>query len=667
MRYKSVIVAFLMSVGMMPAHAGTLGVGVRQTISETTGAVTKITVGDSPMNWVLLPDGQQYQWVTEKYGWGLGYLAVNGKSYCWSTPTAMNTDGTKVTYETGGIRIGVERKTSSDGEITERYTFSNTGRSTLSVTEAGIYTPFNDNYPDATTCLASRCHAHIWPGDEAAYVYAVRMDGTGNHLGLMVTDGAISGYEVMERGRDKASSHFRGVFSLRVPDFTLKSGESYSVEWLLFPHTGQQDFKEKLIGHGGMYIESDKYVYQKGETASLRIKSRKCPKGEIKTVVCDRLGDVSIPIVHKGVKTHVELLVVSDIEELVRRRAEFIVAHQRYNDKSNPLYGAFMVYDNEGDSIYLNNTPNCSRYDRNEGAERLGMGVFLAKYYKAHPSEELLTRLREYAAFVRTRLQTPEYKTFSCIDKSGRNRGYNYPWVADFYFHMYAITKDKQYAVDGYKTMKSWFQHFGYGFYAIDIPVAIGLESLKDAGLSLEHDTLLSDYKKNGDVFVSNSLKYPPHEVNYEQSIVGPAIQFLEELYLATGDKKYLDEVEKQLPVLEAFNGFQPSHHLNDIGIRHWDGYWFGKREMYGDTFPHYWSGITAVVFYYYAKITGNDDYLLRAKNIVNNNLSLFDEDGRGHCAYLYPDKIDGNKGKFNDPYANDQDWAMAYYMLINH
>ena len=66
---------------------------------------------------------------------------------------------------------------------------------------------------------------------------------------------------------------------------------------------------------------------------------------------------------------------------------------------------------------------------------------------------------------------------------------------------------------------------------------------------------------------------------------------------METGLQRYLEEVQRQLPVLEAFNGFQPSYHLNDIAIRHWDGYWFGKREMFGDTFPHYWSTITAVAF----------------------------------------------------------------------
>ena len=114
-----------------------------------------------------------------------------------------------------------------------------------------------------------------------------------------------------------------------------------------------------------------------------------------------------------------------------------------------------------------------------------------------------------------------------------------------------------------------------------------------------------------------------------------------------TKDNKYLDEVKRQMPVVEAFNGFQPSYHLNEVGIRHWDGHWFGKREMFGDTFPHYWSSITGAVYYYYALCTGDKSYMERAQNVVRNNLCLFFEDGRASCAYMYPYKINGIKAEY--------------------
>ena len=45
---------------------------------------------------------------------------------------------------------------------------------------------------------------HIWEGENAAYVNALRMGGHAPHLGLVLTKGAVKGYEIWERGRDKA-------------------------------------------------------------------------------------------------------------------------------------------------------------------------------------------------------------------------------------------------------------------------------------------------------------------------------------------------------------------------------------------------------------------------------------------------------------------------------
>jgi hypothetical protein len=185
------------------------------------------------------------------------------------------------------------------------------------------------------------------------------------------------------------------------------------------------------------------------------------------------------------------------------------------------------------------------------------------------------------------------------------------------------------------------------------------------AGMQAEKEALLNDYKLFGDFIIKNGIYYPKHEVNYEQSIVAPAVTALCELYLVTKDEKYLTAAKLQMPSLEAFNGNQPDVHLYDIGIRHWDGYWFGKNELLGDTMPHYWSALTAIAFQRYYQCTQEKDYERRAKGIVENNLLNFKEDGKASCAYLYPDTINGKSGKYYDAYANDQDWALVYYLDI--
>jgi hypothetical protein len=216
-----------------------------------------------------------------------------------------------------------------------------------------------------------------------------------------------------------------------------------------------------------------------------------------------------------------------------------------------------------------------------------------------------------------------------------------------------------------YGTLRAMYRQFGYNFYAIDIPIELSQKLLHENSMTVQADTLLADFKTMGDTFVQNSTNYPSHEVNYEQSIVAPSIITLLQLYRVTGEKRYLESAELQLTLLEAFEGQQPSYHLNDIAIRHWDGYWFGKRESWGDTFPHYWSTLDAVAFHLYAQITRKKEYEERAKNNLRNNLCLFTEDGRGSCAYIYPYKVNGQRAQFYDPYANDQDWALYFYLQI--
>lgn len=664
---------------------------VRFTENPETGAVSTLTIdGDSrQMGWLVKTDGTQYPWIKENLGWGLGYFTVTKghttEKKQWTRPVSVSADGMNVTYKEGEIRIDVRRNL-SNGELTERYTLTNDGRTSVSLYDIGIYTPFNDNYPDAQTCMNQRTNVELWEGGNAAYINALRMGAVAPHLGLVLTEGAIKSYEIWERGINKVNSQTRGIFALNLPDMQLKAGQSYTVAWNVFSHNGKEDFRKKVLEHGSVLAECNKYVFQKGETLRAILKSGHLLKGceafvngipapvreengqyvvEQRTV---QAGEIRIDFRYDGNKmTHVECLVIDNIDNLLRKRAEFIRMRQQMSDSRDPRYGAYMVYDNDGDSIYLNNTSNCNPVDRDEGAERVGMGIFLAKQYLLTKDSALKASLLKYASFIREKLQTIDFKTYSSVDRKGRNRGYNYMWVADFDFLMYQVTGDKTYATYGYETLQSMFRQFGYGFYAIDIPVRRGLQTLKTAGMEKEYRKLLQDFYKTGDIFVKNGLNYPAHEVNYEQSIVAPAVNFLLELYLETGKEKYLKAARQQMPVLEAFNGFQPSFHLNDIAIRHWDGYWFGKREMFGDTFPHYWSTITAAVFHLYAGITKDASYQKRAETIVRNNLCLFFEDGKASCAYLYPYKVDGVRGKFYDSYANDQDWALVYYLLVNN
>lgn len=661
---SSIILTVLFICSCEPLFAHTSRSKVEVKVSPQTGALERITLEGDTMNWMLRPDGTQYAWIGPEYGWGLGSLTINGHARAWQRPKIVN--GNSANYRLGTLEIAVDRQRQPDGALREVYTFTNRGDSPLRLGDIDIYTPFNDNYPGAETCLNGRCHAHIWAGNEGAWVCALRMGAQAPHLGLMLEKGSIDGYEIKERGDKKGGSHNRGVIALSPADLTLRPGQSHTIQWLLFAHQGKDDFRRQLTERGGIWVEAQgqRYVYALGDTARLAIHT---PQGvDTLAVACDALGDRCVDIKAASRRTRAELLTVSNVDSLLARRASFITNHQRMRDHADPRYGALMVYDNEGDSIYPNDRPTCSNVDRDEGAERNGMGLFLEEYYRRHPSHSLKNILVDYYNFLRHGLQTPDYVTYSSVDQQNRNRGYNYLWIADYYFRMYELTGEKKYALDGYGTLMSWFRQFGHGFYAIDVPVLRSVKALRQAGLEAQADTLMEHFRATADQFVANSLNYPRFEVNYEQSIVAPALQLLCEVYLLTADERYLDEARRQLPVLEAFGGFQPSHHLCDVAIRHWDGHWFGKRQMYGDTFPHYWSCITAGVFHTWGKIASDPQYRERARNIVLNNLSLYTEDGRGSCAWVYPTRVNGQEAHFADPFSNDQDNALMFYYMVN-
>lgn len=634
------------------------------------------------MNWVLEGDNKQFDSQDKMENWGMGYYFINGQKYTWDKPSSFTSikQGIEVIYNTGDMAVTVTRQFDQEGNLEESFKFKNISRGKLNISETSIYTPFNDNYPNSETCETSRCNTHIWAGLNSTYVNAVRMGGFAPHLGLILNKGSIESYSV--NNKEIKYNQGRGTIVLNTGQYSIDPNKEQVVGWKLFWHKGWDDFyaKSKNLSNSFVKVSVKDFTIEKNEPAIVEFelpngaKDIECfinntptkfieenKKVKIQQVM-NQLGDQTISIrYNKNQETFAKLHVVSSIDNIIQKRVEFIANKQQFNKPGDDLDGAYLVYDNETNSIIegkgiINNA--------NEGRERLGMGVLIAKYLQRHKNPRLHESLMRYHNFVSTKLQDSSYYVYDGVNVPFE-RPYNFPWVAQLHLEVYKCTNNKKHLLQYFNTLNKFYTLYGYKFYAIGINMFDGIKTLEKAGLNKEKEILLSHMKKMGESIIKISTKYPAHEVTYEQSIVSPAVTYLCELYLLTKDERYLSEAKKQLVLLEAFGGDQPDFHLNQIAIRHWDGYWFGKRHQGGDTFPHYWSTLSGLSYYRYYQATGDQTYLQKAKTIMRNNLCLFTEDGRGSAAYLYPKKLDDIPGQFYDPWANDQDWALVHYLMI--
>ncbi len=652
------------------------------TYDPATGALLEIVDTSDPaaMNWIS--SGKNAPWQSRGLNWGLGYADL-GKGTLhrgrWDDPSTLTTtnDGITVTYQTGALKVAIVRQLNGD-TLTERYSFTNTAKELLPLSDkagAGlvICAPFNDHYTNARDVQDNRCHAHLWTGGTSSWVACLRMGGRGPHLGLVVTEGGLSGYSIT--GRDTiTSSNTRGTFLLHPTFRDLKPGETRSLGWTLFWHDGWEDFFARCARHSKAFVRIDAshYTLFPGETADIRVSSLVAPSLEAVTLTpstdghkgaftADRPGERPLKLTTAdGGETRLVLNVVPPISELMAARARFIIEKQQFIDAGDPRSGAFVLYDN----VLKAQVTTDPFSDRNEGRERLGMGVFLARWLRqeGRNDADVMAALDRYVTFVRAKLQRPDGFVFNSVSNHNA-RLYNWPWAAQLHLEMARLTGHSRHYDSFVTTIESYYANGGDAFYAIGLPIHEGLDALKAAGRQADHGRLLALFTGHGRKLAATGTGYPESEVNYEQSIVAPAAQILLELHRATGDKQWLEAARPHMALLELFGGRQPDHHLHEIAIRHWDGYWFGKARMWGDTFPHYWSGLTGIVFHHYAKATGDESYAGRADGILRNNLSPFTADGRGSAAYVYPVTVNGQTGKFYDAYANDQDWALVHWL----
>lgn len=591
------------------------------------------------------------------------------------------------------------------------------------LTDIGIRFPLEDKYESSQICMKKRCHTHIFCGGNISYMCALRMGGEAPHLGMVLMQGSLSGYSV-ERDIAKMSND-RGCFLLHPSPMELLPEESYILEWTVFPHEGWEDFYEKMESmRKFVKVSASSYAIFPGESCTLKIQPSFVAKsvivdgveltdrfhgallaenqeesrrdnacGQFDSEKAEKIegmteekkqeytviytadshdshvvsgvfyNDNREKVFHinvDGIKTTCRILIQEDVEKLAKKRCHFIAEKQQYEGRDEHLRGAYLVYDNEEKHQFY----NCDN-DYNGGRERVGMSLAIISYLQTHVDEKLMESLDKHTEFVLRELV--DIHTGEVFNDYKRNnsylRWYNAPWFAEYFVELYRLKKNEEYLTYACRIVRCFYEDDGVNHYAIEMPVVSLIRELGNVGMELEQEKMKALFCAHANRIMEIGYDYPASEVNYEQSIVAPAANILLQVYLITEEEKYLEAGKKQMDVLELFNGRQPDYHLYETAVRHWDGYWFGKRKLYGDTFPHYWSALTGICYELYAQATGDREYHKKAEDSLRSVLSLIHPDGTGSCAYVFPKTVNGTLAELYDPYSNDQDWGLYFYL----
>jgi len=545
-----------------------------------------------------------------------------------------------------GITLSVKRNINAEGKLHEEYSFFNATENTVAFKEGelGIWAPFNDSLEASDICLSSRCHTHIWCGGESSWVCALSMGVTGDNLGLFLTSGSLCSYSVERRN----TSNDRGDFLLLSSPTEILPNTSYIIAWDIFTHN-VDDFYDILSKYPNyLDISSPYFTFFENEEPKININGKAM-------LLDNRLGYHTKAVDNSFFRYQVKPI----FKQTVKNRIDFIVSKQQ--EASGRLSGAYLIFDNEEQKRVCLEDPN-----RNSGRERIGMGILIAKYLQRNFDFEIYKSLEKYADFVlREHFDVESGEVFNELGKNNsRRRIYNNAWYALFFKECYKIKKEKRFLNYMCGAFNDLYAHGGTHFYPLAIDMVDSINCLRDA--HIDDAPLFNSFTANAEFIYANGTNYPKLEVNYEDNIVVPAGSVMLQMYELTGNTKYLTAAREHLTLHSAFCFTQPDARMHCVAIHHWDDFWFGKRKLYGDTYPHYWSTVGSMFTADISKYCEDEKMLSFARAGIRSALSCFFDDGSAACAIVTPFSINGEEGAFIDPYANDQDWALYYALLFD-
>ncbi len=653
-----------------------------------TGRVLLDPSGGAPLQFLdpeaserrFLLDEGMHGFHTSDHRWGSGFLLSSAGPARWATPSQVRLGDSEVRAEyplLAGLSLAVTR-TGGDF-LNERYEFINDGRKAVAVSTLAINTPFRDIYESAASSLAQAVHAHVWTGGEDSWVLAEPMSGTGWALGLVVRTGGLWSYSIESRN-SHTSSDVRGHIVLHATDrgrnptafggqplIEIPAGSSWTLSWDVAFYADREAF----VSQAGQGLRPDRLYAPIGETIVVRgpVEGLRVD-GDASVSPADGEAQVSASdhrVVHLSTARHqTAVLFHAPLPELVRRRVRYILDHQRPHQRPEPGRHAFVPFDT---ATGLTQTTN-GWMDWSDGAERVAMPTLLQEARRkgwVDSVAEVDEAVGRFAEFARTSLldDTGAPRWDSLTDSMVRI--YNSPWLAHFFGSQYGWAGEADDLGLAHRILMRSYElgagrHLSIGQAEAVVFVADLLEQAGDIHSAQELRDLLLD---QADYFLGVEADLPSHEVNYEQSMVAPLVTLYSAAEALQGAGRFLTVLPETVSWLRAFGGPQPHIRLRDIGIRHWDGFWFGRDRQWGDVFPHYWSVLTAVALRQLPEHLRTPETDRAADEIFHANLLNFGADGSASCAFVLPSAVDGRPGYRADPLANDQDWCLTLWLRL--
>lgn len=571
------------------------------------------------------------------------------------------------------VDVSCERCWETAGsDVTLRFDLRNNGVSEAIVEEGdyGFLFPFDSVFARGRKdVLDAACVAHVWCGGDVAWVWAGRPNGTNRYFSAVLTEGRLSSYSLhCDASRVPTGAYYRGSPVLNPPRLVIPPKGLVRFAFRISESSRRPD--RDLMGP--MLVTADDYSPSVGQEVVVRVRTAKGIREEKHRF--DSPGEHVVHITEEGCKTFVRFNVLEGMDAILMRRAQFIVRRQQAGDDAGRLAGAYLIYDRTNGKTVVGET------DHNGGRERLGMGAVIAVAARRSRDQELVQSLERHRAFVlRELFDAATCTVFNDVGRDNRwHRNYNYPWMSVYWLETWKLTHDLTHLTYAAGTLLNYYEK--RGGKAQESPclfVVDTIRALEEAGRNDEPERLRAALLAHADDILRRCGE--THSVEVTVTHGGPNLRgsILSQAYELSHDVRYRRELEAELRRAESFYAFQPDARLCVQPVRHWDGFWFGGAQLYGDTFPQWLGALNGEMLWRAQRVLQRPLDLLWRTNL-KGLLSAFHPDGFASCAY-YPFKTETfvadsgvcapfapagiRRGGFWDDWANDQDWSLYFAM----